>query len=30
MAKAMSTRPWHNVAFYPGGMEALTARLKGK
>ena len=30
MAEAMSTRPWHNVAYYPGGMETLTARLKGK
>ena len=30
MADAMSTRPWHNVAYYPGGIETLTARLKGK
>ena len=30
MAEAMSTRPWHNVAFYPGGVETLTARLKDK
>ena len=27
MAKAMSTRPWHNVAYYPGTIETLMPRL---
>ena len=30
MADAMSTRPWHNVAFFSAGIEMVTARLKGK
>jgi rhodanese-related sulfurtransferase len=27
MAEAMSTRPWHNVAYYPGSIETLMPRL---
>jgi rhodanese-related sulfurtransferase len=27
MAEAMSTRPWHNVAFFSGSVEMLTSRL---
>lgn len=27
MADAMSSRPWHNVAFYSGGIQALMSRL---
>jgi rhodanese-related sulfurtransferase len=27
MAEAMSTRPWHNVAYYSGTIEELMARL---
>ena len=30
MADAMSTRPWHNVAFFSGSIEMVTARLNGK
>jgi rhodanese-related sulfurtransferase len=30
MADAMSTRPWHNVTFFSGGVEMVTDRLKGK
>jgi rhodanese-related sulfurtransferase len=30
MAEAMSTRPWHNVAYYPGTIETLMARLAVK
>ena len=30
MAEAMSTRPWHNVAFFPGSIEPLAARLERK
>jgi rhodanese-related sulfurtransferase len=30
MAEAMSTRPWHNVAFFPDSIETLSARLEVK
>jgi rhodanese-related sulfurtransferase len=30
MAEAMSTRPWHNVAYYSGTMESLTTQLGTK
>ena len=30
MAEAMSTRPWHNVAYYPGSIETLMPRLRAK
>lgn len=30
LAEAMSTRPWHNVAYFPGTFAALAAALEGK
>lgn len=28
LAEALATRPWHNVAYYPGSFTELTAALK--
>lgn len=30
LADMLSTRPWHNVAYYPGSFETLAAALKTK
>lgn len=30
LADMLSTRPWHNVAYYPGSFETLAAELKAK
>jgi hypothetical protein len=28
LADAMSTRPWHNVAYFPGSYEELAAAVR--
>jgi len=30
LADALSKRPWHNVAYYPGSFESLASALKAK